>query len=99
MCIIITIRLSALQRRQLEGCLCRVPKHFYNKIWEILKRTPFGISTQGHLLPATPTLINMSRGELTFSLLVEETLICIDKPERRQIIVELLCIIATILNR
>ncbi|XP_058979879.1 probable phosphorylase b kinase regulatory subunit beta isoform X3 [Musca domestica] len=92
-------RLTTLQRRQLEGCLCRVPKHFYNKIWEILMRTPLGITTQGHLLPATPTLINMSRGELNFSLLVEETLICIEKPERRQITVELLCIIATILNR
>ncbi|XP_059220834.1 probable phosphorylase b kinase regulatory subunit beta isoform X3 [Stomoxys calcitrans] len=92
-------RLTTLQRRQLEGCLCRVPKHFYNMIWEILMRTPLGISTQGHLLPATPTLINMSRGELNFSLLVEETLICIERPERRQITVELLCIIATILNR
>ncbi|XP_037960630.1 probable phosphorylase b kinase regulatory subunit beta isoform X2 [Teleopsis dalmanni] len=92
-------KLTTLQRRQLEGCLCRVPKHFYNLIWEILQRTPQGISTQGHLLPASPTLTNMSRGELTFSLLVEETLICIDKPERRQITVELLRIIATILSR
>jgi len=92
-------RLTTLQRRQLEGCLCRVPKHFYNKIWEILQRTPQGILTQGHHLPATPTLTNMSRGELTFNLLVEETLICIDRPERRQITVELLCIVATILNR
>lgn len=83
----------------MEGCLCRVPKDFYNKIWEILLRTPLGITTQGHLLPASPTLINMSRGELNFSLLVEETLICIEKPERRQITVELLCIIATILSR
>ncbi|KAI8125814.1 putative phosphorylase b kinase regulatory subunit beta [Lucilia cuprina] len=92
-------RLTTLQKRQLEGCLCRVPKNFYNKIWEILLRTPLGITTQGHLLPASPTLINMSRGELNFSLLVEETLICIEKPERRQITVELLCIIATILSR
>lgn len=92
-------RLTTLQRRQLEGCLCRVPKHFYNKIWEILQRTPQGILTQGHHLPATPTLTSMSRGELTFNLLVEETLICIDRPERRQITVELLCIVATILNR
>ncbi|XP_039227671.1 probable phosphorylase b kinase regulatory subunit beta isoform X2 [Drosophila yakuba] len=92
-------KLTTLQRRQLEGCLCRVPKHFYNKIWEILQRTPQGILTQGHHLPATPTLTNMSRGELTFNLLVEETLICIDRPERRQITVELLCIVATILNR
>ncbi|XP_039952153.1 probable phosphorylase b kinase regulatory subunit beta isoform X2 [Bactrocera neohumeralis] len=91
-------KLTTLQRRQLEGCLCRVPKHFYNKIWEILQRTQ-GITTQGHLLPSAPTLVNMSRGEITFSLLVEETLMCIDCPERRQITVELLCIIATILNR
>ncbi|XP_067624233.1 probable phosphorylase b kinase regulatory subunit beta isoform X3 [Eurosta solidaginis] len=91
-------KLTTLQRRQLEGCLCRVPKHFYNKIWEILQRTQ-GITTQGHLLPTVPTLTNMSRGEITFSLLVEETLMCIDCPERRQITVELLCIIATILNR
>lgn len=41
----------------------------------------------------------MSRSELSFSLLVEETLINIAKPERRQLTVELLCIVATILSR
>lgn len=92
-------KLTSLQKRQLEGCLCRVPKQFYNLVWDILQRTPLGIKVQNHHLPAVPTLTNMSRGELTFSLLVEETLICIAQPERRQLTVELLCIIATILSR
>ncbi|XP_055921822.1 probable phosphorylase b kinase regulatory subunit beta isoform X2 [Eupeodes corollae] len=92
-------KLTTLERRQLEGSLCRVPKHFYNKVWDILQRTPQGIITENHHLPASPTLTNMSRGELTFSLLVEETLICIKQPERRQLTVELICIIATILSR
>ncbi|XP_055382717.1 probable phosphorylase b kinase regulatory subunit beta isoform X2 [Condylostylus longicornis] len=92
-------KLTIFQRRQLEGCLCRVPKNFYNMVWDILIKTPQGIKTQKYHLPASPTLTNMSRGELSFSLLVEEILICISKPERRQIIVELLCIIATILSR
>lgn len=41
----------------------------------------------------------MSRGELQFSLLVEEMLHQMPQPERRQISVELLCIVATILSR
>lgn len=41
----------------------------------------------------------MSRSELSFSLLVEETFNHITQPERRQLSVELLCIVATILSR
>lgn len=41
----------------------------------------------------------MSRSELSFSLLVEETFNHIIQPERRQLSVELLCIVATILSR
>jgi phosphorylase kinase alpha/beta subunit len=41
----------------------------------------------------------MSRSELSFALLVEEMLHKINQPERRQIAVELLCIVATILSR
>lgn len=54
---------------------------------------------EGHLLPAEPTLTNMSRSELSFSLMVEEMLHQIVLPERRQIVVECLCIVATILSR
>ncbi|XP_059616848.1 probable phosphorylase b kinase regulatory subunit beta isoform X1 [Phlebotomus argentipes] len=91
--------LSTLQRRQLEGCLCRVPDQFYNWVWDVLQRTPEGLHVQGHHLPASPTLTSMSRSELSFSLLVEETLIHIELPERRQLTVELLGIVAKILSR
>lgn len=92
-------KLSILQRRQLEGCLCRVPNKFYNLVWDVLDRCPLGITVQDHHLQAVPTLTNMSRGELSFSLLVEEMLHQIPQSERRQISVELLCIVATILSR
>ncbi|XP_031623175.1 probable phosphorylase b kinase regulatory subunit beta isoform X5 [Contarinia nasturtii] len=92
-------KLTVLQRRQLEGCLCRVPKQFYGLVWDVLSRTPKGISLQGHLIPTEPTLTSMSRSELAFSLLVEETFNHIIQPERRQLSVELLCIVATILSR
>ncbi|XP_063702613.1 probable phosphorylase b kinase regulatory subunit beta isoform X1 [Culicoides brevitarsis] len=91
-------KLTPIQKRQLEGCLCRVPTHFYNLVWDVLQRT-HGIMMEGHLLPAEPTLTNMSRSELSFSLLVEEMLHQISLPERRQLAVECLCIVATILSR
>lgn len=91
--------LSTIRRRQLQGCLCRVPNKFYNLVWDVLDRCPMGIQVQGHHLAAHPTLSNMSRGELNFSLLVEEMLHHIPMSERRQISVELLCIVATILSR
>ncbi|KOB70251.1 putative phosphorylase b kinase regulatory subunit beta, partial [Operophtera brumata] len=51
--------LTPLQRRQLEGCLCRVPKHFY----------------------------------------IQAALVGVASPARRQLCVELLCVLATILRR
>lgn len=81
-------RLTPLQQRQLEGCLCRVPTMFYNQVWDVLARTPQGIRVQGHTLPHQPTLSSMTRSELNFALLVEDILNHIQQPEYRQIIVE-----------
>ena len=72
---------------------------FYQKVWNVLKKTPAGIVVQGHMLAQQPTLSNMTRTELNFSLLVEDMLFKIHRPEYRQIIVELLCIVNTILLR
>ncbi|XP_026281117.1 probable phosphorylase b kinase regulatory subunit beta isoform X1 [Frankliniella occidentalis] len=91
--------LTPMQRRQLEGCLCRVPSHFYNRVWDVMTRTPGGLQVQGHNLPAQPTLSSMTRSELNFALLVEEMLNHIQEPAYRQMVVELLCIISTILLR
>ncbi|XP_039300453.1 probable phosphorylase b kinase regulatory subunit beta [Nilaparvata lugens] len=64
-----------------------------------MERTPGGLRVRGYILPQQPTLSEMTRSELTFALLVEQTLNRIHQPEYRQIIVELLCIVFTILNR
>lgn len=76
--------LPCLQRRQLEGCLCRVPAHFYKRVYDVLARTPLGIQLCGNHLPQQPTLSNMTRSEITFALLVEQLLNRIDKPEVSQ---------------
>jgi hypothetical protein len=80
--------LTPLQRRRLEGCLCRVPIHFYVQVWDVMSRTPQGITVQGSYLPQNPTLSNMTQSELNFALLVEEMLNNIQKPEYRQTVVE-----------
>lgn len=82
------LRITTLERRRLEGCLCRVPLLFYNQVWDVLTRTPLGFTVQGHILPQQPTLVNMTQSELNFALLVEETLNHIQLPEYRQLIVE-----------
>lgn len=86
--ILCCIRLTVLGRRKIEGCLCRVPAHFYNHVWEVLMRCPDGICVNGQELPQQPTLSNMTRSELTFALFVESLLHHIQLPEYRQIIVE-----------
>lgn len=90
---------SPLHRRKLEGCWGRVPTHFYEQVWDVMARTPKGIWIQGKMFPHQSALINMTRSELNFALLIEETLVHIQEPEYRQFIVELLCTVSTILLR
>lgn len=91
--------MTPYKRRQIEGCLARVPEGFYQKVWNVLKKTPAGITVQGHVLTQQPTLSHMTMSELNFSLLVEDMLFKIHRPEYRQLVVELLCIVNTILLR
>ncbi|VVC30201.1 Hypothetical protein CINCED_3A013396 [Cinara cedri] len=92
-------QISPMQKRQLEGCWCRVPDHFYNQVWDILRRTPKGIRVRDQTLPQQPTINNMTHSEFQFALCVENILNHIEKPEYRQLIVELLCTVSTILVR
>ena len=39
-------KIGILQKRKLEGCLCRVPAKFYNLVWDVLDRCPQGINVQ-----------------------------------------------------
>uniref|UniRef100_A0A668W1M3 Phosphorylase b kinase regulatory subunit n=1 Tax=Oreochromis aureus TaxID=47969 RepID=A0A668W1M3_OREAU len=79
---------SWLNRRQIDGSLNRTPLGFYDRVWQILERTPNGIVVAGNHLPQQPTLSDMTMYEMNFSLLVEDTLKNIVLPEYRQIIVE-----------
>ncbi|CAG7786316.1 unnamed protein product [Allacma fusca] len=92
-------KLSVYQRRKIEGCLCRVPTTFYSRVWHVLKKTPDGIMVAGKMLPREPTLSNMTLSELNFSLEVERMLHNIAEPEYIQIVIELLCVVSTILQR
>lgn len=80
--------LSMHQKRQIDGAFCRVPRNFYDKVWEILRRVPGGLMISGQLLPSQPTLSEMTQHELNFALLVEGKLGAISSPEYRQICVE-----------
>lgn len=72
---------------------------FYGQVWDVLCRTPHGIQVMSYELPQHPTLSSMTRSEIKFALLVEQMLNHIQTPEYRQIVVELLCIVSTILRR
>jgi len=86
------LQITPYKRRQIEGCLARVPEGFYQKVWNVLKKTPSGIEVQGHFLAQQPTLSNMTMSELNFALLVEDMLFEIAKPEYRQLIVEVITV-------
>ncbi|NWH58848.1 KPBB kinase, partial [Geococcyx californianus] len=88
-----------LNRRHIDGSLNRTPAGFYDRVWQILERTPNGLIVAGRFLPQQPTLSDMTMYEMNFSLLVEDMLQNIDQPEYRQIIVELLMVISVILER
>ncbi|XP_064610521.1 phosphorylase b kinase regulatory subunit beta-like [Liolophura sinensis] len=90
---------TPLRKRQLDGALNRVPKDFYDNVWETLERTPGGIKVAGYLLPQQPTLSDMTMYELNFSLLVEQMLSKIVDPSYRQIVVETFMVVSTILRR
>ncbi|XP_027262092.1 phosphorylase b kinase regulatory subunit beta isoform X3 [Cricetulus griseus] len=88
-----------LDRRQIDGSLNRTPPGFYDRVWQILERTPNGIVVAGKHLPQQPTLSDMTMYEMNFSLLVEDILGNIDQPKYRQIIVELLMVVSIVLER
>ncbi|XP_064639915.1 phosphorylase b kinase regulatory subunit beta-like isoform X2 [Lineus longissimus] len=90
---------SSIWRRQLDGALNRVPKDFYEKVWQILEKTAGGLKVAGYHLPQQPTLSDMTLYELNFMLLVEQMLSKIADPAYRQVVVETFMVVATILER
>uniref|UniRef100_A0A914GR47 Phosphorylase b kinase regulatory subunit n=1 Tax=Globodera rostochiensis TaxID=31243 RepID=A0A914GR47_GLORO len=90
---------SPLQMKKLNGALNRVPTNLYDRVWKILERVEQGMVISGHVLPQYPTLHVMTQHELNFSYKIESMMSDIANPEYRQLIVELFCIVATIMER
>ncbi|RDD47168.1 Phosphorylase b kinase regulatory subunit beta [Trichoplax sp. H2] len=88
-----------LYHRILVGAINRVPKNFYENVWNVLYKAPDGICVSGKVLPRSPTIKEMTCRGMGFALRVEEMLSGISKPQYRQIAVELLTVIATIAER
>uniref|UniRef100_A0A7E4ZX26 Phosphorylase b kinase regulatory subunit n=1 Tax=Panagrellus redivivus TaxID=6233 RepID=A0A7E4ZX26_PANRE len=91
--------LTPLQIRRLNGALNRVPINLYDRVWRVLERASDGIIIANQKLAKIPTFKVMTPHELTFSYKIEAMMGEIAHPEYRQLVVELLCIIATIAER
>jgi len=85
-------------RRSLEGALNRLPKGFYRKVWDILERVK-GLKLKEHLLLSDSVLSEMTSDETVFKISVENILSAAQSPVDRQIIVELVVILWTVLSR
>ncbi|ODN04689.1 putative phosphorylase b kinase regulatory subunit beta [Orchesella cincta] len=64
-------KLTIYQKRQIEGCLCRVPSNFYARVWHVLRKTPGGIIVAGKTLPQEPTLKHMTLSVPVYSSVFE----------------------------
>lgn len=90
---------TPLNQRQLLGALNTVPQNFYIKVFGILEKTPGGIYARGKSLPQIPTIYELVAHEKSFALRVEELLSNINFPEYRQMIIEALMVVSTVLER
>uniref|UniRef100_H2YMY6 Phosphorylase b kinase regulatory subunit n=1 Tax=Ciona savignyi TaxID=51511 RepID=H2YMY6_CIOSA len=80
------------RRRRIDGALNRVPHNFYTKIWRLLEKC-YGLVIGEHHIPGYVTK-EMTPGEIKFALLVENVLNHIPQPEYRQLVVEVLVVLA-----
>lgn len=80
--------LDAIQKRQIEGALCRVPQDFYDKIWYVVRRLKGGILIQGQLVSSSTKHSTSAHYEMNFVMFVESILAKITSPQYRQLNVE-----------
>ncbi|KAK7097165.1 probable phosphorylase b kinase regulatory subunit alpha isoform X6 [Littorina saxatilis] len=85
-----------LRRRRLDGALNRVPVGFYPRIWKVLRRCQ-GLKIDETTLYRSLTE-EMTEGEFKFALEVEIVLNQIPEPEYRQLMVEAMMILATMVE-
>ncbi|XP_065183902.1 phosphorylase b kinase regulatory subunit beta-like [Sycon ciliatum] len=88
-----------LQQRRREGSLNRVPSHFYEKVLQVLLQSQGGLSLYKYHLPQEPLVQDNKPQDKSFILCVEELLSQSPCPEYRQLIVELLGVLASLFER
>lgn len=91
------------QQRQRDGALNRIPQGFYPKIWQVLQHCK-GLVIGDKLdrrnrLDSNLLLSEMTPGEKNFALRIEHLLNNIQAPEYRQVNIEALMELATIVER
>lgn len=91
------------QQRQRDGSLNRVPQGFYPKVWQVMQHCK-GLVIGDKLdrrnrLDSEVVLSEMTPGEKNFALCVEHLLNNIQAPEYRQVNIEALVELATIVER
>lgn len=91
--------LSTLEKRKIDGAMGRVPRDFYDKVWDILTRLKGGLRIRGAHLESQYALTQMTKYELNFALFVETYLGKVNSPQYRHIVVEMLVILYMILER
>jgi len=91
--------LTWLQKKKIVGSLNKPPSNFYAKVWLILQRSPDGIIVNSHHLPQQPTLSDMGKHEVAWWKKVEGLFTGLHRPELRHLIMEMLMVTATVLER
>lgn len=90
--------LNHYQTRLIEGSLCVVPQNFYSSFWNILSRSE-GVIIEKEFIPRLPTIYNMMPDEINFMIHVEVVISAIQEPVRRKLFMEMIGVIATLVER
>ncbi|XP_072914465.1 phosphorylase b kinase regulatory subunit alpha, skeletal muscle isoform isoform X3 [Hemitrygon akajei] len=85
-----------LRRRRIDGALNRVPVGFYQRVWKILQKCQ-GLAIENYVLWSSTTE-EMTPGEIKFAVQVETFLNCVPQPEYRQLLVETILVLTTLVE-
>ncbi|XP_072126658.1 phosphorylase b kinase regulatory subunit alpha, skeletal muscle isoform isoform X3 [Mobula birostris] len=85
-----------LRRRRIDGALNRVPVGFYQRVWKILQKCR-GLAIENYVLWSSTTE-EMTPGEIKFAVQVETFLNCVPQPEYRQLLVETILVLTTLVD-
>ncbi|KAI9189727.1 hypothetical protein H9P43_001160 [Blastocladiella emersonii ATCC 22665] len=86
-----------LRRRKNNGALNRVPKQFYVRVWHVLERSQ-GLAVDARTLPRDPTVADKTPGEFNFAVMVDGFLDGFRDSAERQLAVELLSWLHSVLG-